>query len=122
MWSFGALVALRIGGAPTALAWAAASPICIMVGIAAFLLVAGRIDNDPKQMMRLMVALPMLRMVAVGLLGWLVKRFLPMEAQESFWMSLVAAYLATLTVETGLLARFVRQSAAMKSADVQGAA
>ena len=122
LWSFGALVALRIGGAPTALAWAAASPVCIVVGIAAFLLVAGRMDGDPKQTMRLMVALPVLRMVAVGLLGWLVIGFLPMEAQGSFWLSLVAAYLATLTIETGLLARFVRQSAASKSADVQGAA
>jgi hypothetical protein len=36
-------------------------------------------------------------------------------------IAFVAAYLATLTVETGLLARLVRQSAAMKSADVQGA-
>jgi hypothetical protein len=120
LWSFGALVALRIGGAPTALAWAVASPICIVVGIAAFLLVAGRIDGDPKQTMRLVLALPLLRMVAVGLLGWLVVGFLPMEAQGSFWLSLVAAYLATLTVETGLLARVVRQSAT-KPADVQGA-
>jgi hypothetical protein len=122
LWSFGALVALRIGGAPTSLAWAAASPICIAVGIAAFLLIAARMDGDPKQTMRLMVALPVLRMVAVGLLGWLVIGFLPMDAQASFWLSLVAAYLATLTIETGLLARFVRQTAAMKSADVQGAA
>jgi hypothetical protein len=120
LWSFGALVALRIGGAPTALAWAAASPICIMVGIAAFLLVAGRIEGDPKQTMKLVLALPLLRMVAVGLLGWLVVGFLPMEAQGSFWLSLVAAYLATLTIETGLLARVVRQSAT-KPADVQGA-
>jgi hypothetical protein len=120
LWSFGALVALRIGGAQTALAWAVASPICIVVGIAAFLLVAGRIDGDPKQTMRLVLALPLLRMVAVGLLGWLVVGFLPMEAQGSFWLSLVAAYLATLTVETGLLARVVRQSAT-KPADVQGA-
>jgi hypothetical protein len=120
LWSFGALIALRIGGAPTALAWAVASPICIVVGIAAFLLVAGRIDGDPKQTMRLVLALPLLRMVAVGLLGWLVVGFLPMEAQGSFWLSLVAAYLATLTVETGLLARVVRQSAT-KPADVQGA-
>jgi hypothetical protein len=122
LWSFGALVALRIGGAPTSLAWAAASPICIVVGIAVFLLIAGRMDGDPKQTARLMLMLPLLRMVAVGLLGWLVVGLLPMEAQGSFWVSLVAAYLATLTVETGLLARFVRQSAEAKTADVQGAA
>jgi len=121
LWSFGALVALRIGGAPTALAWAAATPVCVLVGYVTFVLVARRIDGGSKQSMKWMLALPLLRMVAAGLLGWLVVGLLPMEAQASFWLCLVAAYLATLTVETGLLARLVRHAAATKSADVQGA-
>jgi hypothetical protein len=121
LWSFGALVALRIGGTSTALAWAAASPVCVVVGIVAFLLVAKRIDGDPKQTTKLMMALPMLRMVAAGLLGWLVVGLLPMEAQGPFWVCLVAAYLATLTVETGLLAQLVRRAATARSNDVKGA-
>jgi hypothetical protein len=121
LWSFGALVALRVGGVPPTVAWAVAAPICIAIGYAAFVYVARNLAADAKRGMRALMLLPVLRMVAAGAFGWLVIGFLPMESQGSFWVCLVAAYVATLAIETGLLARQVRRAAA-KSVDVQGAA
>ena len=89
--------------------------------VLAFVVLAGRMAGDPKQLTKVMMILPVLRMVAVGALGWLVVGLLPIDAQGSFWVAMVAAYLATLTVETGLLARFVRRTAASRPTDVQGA-
>ena len=121
LWALGALVALRFGGTATALAWGAAAFVCIAIGWGAFMVIAGQIANDPKRFTQAMAILPVLRMAAAGLLGWFVVGLLPVDAQGSFWICLVAAYLATLTVETGLLARLVRRIAALKTAEVQGA-
>ena len=118
VWTLGALVALRINGAATALAWSAAAPVCIVVGLIAFVLVAKNLPNDTIKLTQVIMALPLVRIVAAGALGWLVVGFLPTEAQESFWLCLVAAYLVTLAIETALLTKIVRHNVA----PVQGAA
>ena len=119
VWMLGALVALRINGAATALAWTAAAPVCILVGLAAFIAIAKRLSLDPKKLTQAIIALPAVRIVAAAAFGWLIVGFLPTESQESFWVCLVAAYLVTLAVETVLLAKLVRQNASL--APVQGA-
>jgi hypothetical protein len=118
VWTFGALVALRINGAAAALAWSAAAPVCIVVGLIAFVLVAKNLPKDTTRLTQVIMALPAVRIVAAGFFGWLVVGFLPNEAQESFWLCLVAAYLATLAIETTLLMKLVRHNVA----PVQGAA
>ena len=118
VWTLGALVALRINGAAAALAWSAAAPVCIVVGLIAFVLVAKNLPNDTVRLTQVIMALPAVRIVAAGFFGWLVVGFLPNEAQESFWLCLVAAYLATLAIETTLLMKLVRHNVA----PVQGAA
>ena len=120
VWTLGALVALRLNGAATALAWTAAAPVCILVGLVAFIVIAKYLPGDPKTLTQAIMALPAVRIVAAGAFGWLVVGFLPTEAQESFWLCLVAAYLVTLAIETTLLAKLVRSTA--KSVPVQGAA
>jgi hypothetical protein len=100
VWSVGALVAFRLGGVDVAVGWGLAMPVCTLVGLGALGFVAWIRTREPVWVAKVLLGMPIVRMIVVGFVGWLAAGLITEQQFTAYWMSMVIAYLITLGFES----------------------
>jgi membrane protease YdiL (CAAX protease family) len=104
-WAAAAGIAAAVDGPANWLPSAVGMAVCLVPAIGTMIALQATQDRGPVEAIGLVLAAPLIRLVAVCLVGGLLWQVVPAFKAEPvrFWAWVLGFYLVTLVAETGLL-------------------